>query len=479
MSTQPAQSRYDLIVIGGGSGGLAAAEVAAQLGARVALIEADERLGGECLHSGCIPSKAFIHAARDFQTIRDQLEPWDDLTSSAFDKARASVRRSITTVEMEHDNDAFYEALGVTVMHGRAAFVSKSSVSVEGYGTLKAKRFIIATGSKPLIPEIPGLGSDYLTNETIFDLDKLPARLAVIGGGPIGCELGQAFAMFGSQVTILTRDARLLPRDDPDASQLLDAGIAAHPNMTAVYNATIEGVHSAEETVVTYTVDGATHSLATDRILVAIGRKPNTDLDLEQAGVRLSEHGIVVNEGLQTSNKHVYAVGDVTGGPAFTHVAVDQAVVAVKNALFGIRARTRPAVELPWCTFTTPEVAHVGDSEATLTEAGRAYSLQRLDYGAIDKAIADNETGFIKLLVAPNGVILGGSIVGGPASELIGAVALAVKKQLTMKDISQTLQAYPTYSSSLQLMAGGQALEALQHGPIRSVMNLVRRLRLH
>jgi pyruvate/2-oxoglutarate dehydrogenase complex dihydrolipoamide dehydrogenase (E3) component len=478
MSTTPQNQSYDLIVIGGGSGGLAAAEIATKCGARVALVEAETRLGGECLHSGCVPSKAFIHAARNFKTVQDQLEPWEDLTEKAFAQAQASVLRSVETIETLHDNDEHYAELGVDVIHGRATFISKSEISVEGHGTFKAQRFIIATGSKPAVPAVPGLEDNYLTNETIFKLDKLPARLVVIGGGPIGCELGQAFAMFGSQVTIVTRDARLLPRDDPEASALLVGSFQAHPRMTVVYQAAIKAVSKDQDIALTYVADGTEHTISTDQILVAVGRTASTDLDLEQAGVQLNEQGIVVNDRLQTSNKHIYAVGDVTGGPAFTHVAVDQAVVAVKNALFGLRTRTRPDNELPWCTFTSPEIAHVGHSEASLIQAGRAFSVQRLDYDEVDKAITDSEAGFIKLLVARNGAILGGSIVGGPASELIGALALAVKQKLTLKDISQTLQAYPTYSSSLQLMAGSQALESLQHGPARMAMNLLRRLTL-
>ena len=471
--------RYDLIVIGGGSGGLAAAEFGTALGASVALVEADARLGGECLHAGCVPSKALIHAARRFQTVREQLEPWDELTRSSFTKAMAAVKASIDKVEADHDNDSYYQNKGVTVFHSRAEFNSQDSLLLADGTELHAKRFIIATGSKPLIPGIPGLlDGPFLTNENIFDLAELPASLVVIGGGPIGCELGQALAMFGTQLTIISQDSRLLPRDEPEASAALQTSLESYANVRLIFNAKITSVKHGAGVTVQYTIDDEAATVEAAQVLVATGRASNTKLNLEAAGIDYTDRLIVTNDQLQTTNKKVYAIGDCMGGPNFTHVAVDQAVAATQNALLGRSKAKRSNAELTWATFTTPEIAHLGADEASLTTAKTTFQKQILDFETIDKAVADTETGLIKVLTDSNGLILGATIIGGPASELIGLLALAKHQGLKLTDLGGVLQAYPTYAFGLKLFANGLSLADFSGGSKRKYVNLLRRFTL-
>ncbi len=470
---------YDLIVIGGGSGGLTAAEFGAALGANVALVEADARLGGECLHAGCVPSKALIHAARRFQTVREQLEPWDDLTRSSFTKAMTAVKASIDEVEADHDNDAYYQAKGVTVYHSRAQFTGQDSLLLADGTKLRAKRFVIATGSKPLVPAIPGLADGpFLTNENIFDLSELPASLVVIGGGPIGCELGQALAMFGVRVTIVSQDVRLLPRDEPEASAALQASLETYANISLIFNAKITKVSHDNGVTVHYTVADAATAVTAAQVLVATGRAANTKLNLEVADIKYTDRQIVINDKLQTSNKRVYAIGDVAGGPNFTHVAVDQAVTATQNALLGRGKAKRSNSELTWATFTTPEIAHLGADEASLKSAKTTYKKQLLDFKTIDKAVADTETGLVKVLTDANGLILGATVIGGPASELIGLIAVAKHEGLKLTQLGGILQAYPTYAFGLKLFASGLSLEEFTGGSKRKYINLLRRFTL-
>lgn len=470
---------YDLIVIGGGSGGLTAAEFGAALGANVALVEADARLGGECLHAGCVPSKALIHAARRFQIVREQLEPWDELTRNSFTKAMAAVKASIDEVEADHDNDAYYQAKGVTVYHSRAQFNGQDSLLLADGTELRAKRFVIATGSKPLVPGIPGLADGpFLTNENIFDLNELPASLVVIGGGPIGCELGQALAMFGIQVTIVSQDVRLLPRDEPEASAALQASLETYANITLIFNAKITKVSRDDGVTVHYSINDTETAVTAAQVLVAAGRAANTQLNLEAAEVKYTDRLIIVNDNLQTSNKRVYAIGDVAGGPNFTHVAVDQAVTATQNALLGRSKAKRNNSELTWATFTTPEIAHLGADEASLVSAKTTYKKQLLDFKAIDKAVADTETGLIKVLTDTNGLILGATVIGGPASELIGLIAVAKHEGLKLTQLGGILQAYPTYAFGLKLFASGLSLEDFTSGSKRKYINLLRKFTL-
>jgi pyruvate/2-oxoglutarate dehydrogenase complex dihydrolipoamide dehydrogenase (E3) component len=465
---------YDLVVIGAGSGGLVSAEVAAKFGAKVAMIEALPNLGGECLNAGCVPSKALIKAARTAYAAKNggrygvSASPVVDFT-----KVMKHVKSSIATIEASRDNDEHYIELGVDMYHGKAQFTGMRSVTVAGE-ELIFKKCIIATGSRPLVPAVPGLNkTSYLTNESIFDLTQLPKRLTVIGGGPISVELGQAFAMLGSEVTLLVREDRLLPREEPAAAAALQAEFTKM-GITMIFGVDLKETSGHTGKIrVSYTSAGKDLSIDSTHLLVAAGRIPNTDVNVDAAGIALTERGaIVVNENLQSRNKNIYAIGDCNGGMQFTHVAAAQATMAVQNALlWGSRKNGK---EMPvWCTFTTPEIAHLGASEAELQKNNLPYVNHTFSYDEIDKAVAEGEDGYIQVLVSPSGSILGATIVGENAGELTSQIVLAVKNNLSFKRLGATLQAYPTYGLGLKEMASRVGFEDLLRSKIGKIIRRI------
>ena len=454
--------RYHLIVIGAGSGGLVAAEFASKLGAKVALVEAQKDLGGECLHAGCVPSKALIHAARTAwaaghsQALGTEANPRVD-----FSQVERHITGAIQTITENHDNDSYYQSLGVDVIHGKAAFIDEQTIEVNGQ-SLVAKRFIVATGSKPLVPDIPGLtDGPYLTNETVFDLDSLPESLLVVGGGPIGCELGQAFAMLGSKVTILQAASRLLPHDEPEAADILARSLKAM-GVNVLLDAQIDRVTYRGSTVSVNLQGG--QNLRAYRLLVATGRAANIPMGTENAQVQTTRRGIKVNERLRTTNKRIYAIGDCNGGMQFTHVAGQQAVVAVQNALMGLHKKF-DGNNIPWATFTTPEIAHLGATKAELNANKTSYKKVTKDFSSIDKAIAEGEKGYIELLVADDGNILGATVAGANAAEILGQIVTA-KHWNNFKGI---MQAYPTYGLGIREAAADVNLNTFLNSPIGKI----------
>lgn len=448
------QNHFDLIVIGAGSGGLTAAETAAKLGARVAMIESQPSLGGECLHSGCVPSKALIHAARAFwqsghsQNIGVEAQP-----RLNFEAVMKHVNASINAIEASHDNDKFYKALGVRVVHGKAAFTSPTSIVVGG-DQYTAKKFIIATGSSPAVPAIDGLqDGSFLTNESIFKLSALPESLAVIGGGPIGCELGQAFAMLGCKVTIIQSGERLLPHDEAEAAQLLLQSVESQ-GVTVRFNSTIEHVSYSDKAVQVVLKDAK--PVYAQQLLVATGRRARLPDGLELAQVTTSKRGIVVNNRLQSSNHRIYAIGDCNGGLQFTHAAAEQGGVAVQNALIGTRKHFDSA-SIPWTTFTTPEIAHVGPTREQLEVSKTTYQVHRQSFEHIDKAVAESESGYVEVLTDSSDNVLACTIVGANAAEVMARINTSMKLQ----DLSQHVQAYPTYALGVRQMAIDSRLQTL------------------
>jgi pyruvate/2-oxoglutarate dehydrogenase complex dihydrolipoamide dehydrogenase (E3) component len=459
---------FDLIVIGAGSGGLVAAELAAKLGASVALIEASDRLGGECLHTGCVPSKALIQAARTMHQVKLGRK-FGVIATPTLDYAQLTshINASRKHIEKIHDNDAYYQALGVTVVHGKAEFLNDHTIQV-GTATLRAKKFIIATGSKPAIPSIPGINDgEYLTNESIFNLKQLPKSLVVIGGGPIGCELGQAFAMLGSEVTIIQSAKRILPRDEPAA-----AGKVAHSlkemGVTVHADSTIQKITYGQTASVELLGEITIHA---EKLLIAVGREAVLPLNLTKAGVQHDGHGITVNGRLQSSNHDVYAIGDCNGGPQFTHAAAQQATIAVQNIFFGVR-RAFSADTIPWTTFTTPEVAHFGRLKSELDTANQHYQSVVADYTHIDKATTEAEDGYIEVIIGSRSTILAATVVGHNAAEIIAQIRLAKD----WKSVSKTLQAYPTYASGVWLAAGNDILERFNSSYAGRLARAYRRL---
>lgn len=435
------RARYDLVVVGGGTAGLVSAAGAAGLGASVALVERG-MLGGDCLNHGCVPSKSLLASARGLVLLaRGQDLGLNVQARADFPRVMERLRRLRADIS-EHDSVERFTRLGVDVFLGSARFVGADRVSV-GPATLHFRKAILATGARAAVPAIPGLdGETIYTNERIFTLTTLPRRLAVLGGGPIGCELAQAFLRLGAEVVLITRDDRLLSRDDAEAARLLEHQLIQ------------EGLRlhlGASVTQVTQTADGRRLLLTgggeevADTIMVATGRQPNVEgLELEAAGVKFGERGVVVDDYLRTSNARIYAIGDVIDGPRFTHAADAMARLALRNALFPGKGR-RSRLVIPWCTYTEPEVAQVGPT-LELLQANGKVDIYRVNWADVDRARLDGTTeGFVQVMVrGGTDRILGATSVGGPAGEVIGALSLAITQNLGLRALAGTVFPYPT-----------------------------------
>ena len=433
---------------------------AAQMGAKVVLIEKGA-MGGDCLNTGCVPSKALLAAAHAAQNVRDSGRVGVNGHEPAIDFAK--VQRHVHGVIADiapHDSVERFEGLGVQVIQQAARFISPREL-VAGETTIKARRFVIATGSSPFIPPISGIEQvPVYTNETIFELSDVPNHLLIIGGGPIGCELAQSFARFGSQVTLVEMAPRLMIREDEDVAELVKErfvregvslllGHTAREFRQEGQRQLLIAEHAGEEVVVEF-----------DRVLVAVGRAANiSGFGLEELGVRISERKTLdTNEFLQTSFPNIYACGDVAGPYQFTHVAAHQAWYAVVNALFGVFRRFKVDYSvIPFATFTDPEVARVGLNEQEARAGNIPYEVTRYQLNDLDRAIADGETeGFVKVLTVPGrDRILGATIVGEHAGELIAEFVTAMRHGLGLNKILGTIHIYPTWTEANKFAAGG------------------------
>lgn len=436
---------YDLVIIGGGSGGLVVASAAAQLKAKVALVER-ERLGGDCLWYGCVPSKSLLYAAGIAYTVKNAGQFGINYHNLDIDFAKIirHIEQVIATIE-PHDSPARFESLGVEVLFGTGEFINRHSFVVNGR-ILSARAFVIATGSRPLIPPIEGLKeSGYLTNEEVFSVAKLPKSLAVIGAGPVGCELGQAFARLGSKVSLIAKTNQILPREDPEAALVVEAQLQAE-GIKILRNRQVNRVEIKEGKKVIW---GGDEELAkVEEILVAAGRVANVELlNLAAAGVDVAKDGIVVNEKLQTSNRKIYACGDVIGGYRFTHAASYEAQVVLKNALF-LPVWRRNYRVMPRATFTDPELASVGMTEAQARDFyGDEVCVLKQEFAGVDRAVAEaHKEGFVKIITRQNGEILGAHLVGSRAGELIHEIVLAMSYKLKVGALSNMIHVYPTLS---------------------------------
>ena len=452
--------RADLCVIGAGSGGLSIAAGAVQMGASVILIE-QSRMGGECLNTGCVPSKALLAAAAR----------GDDFTG-----AYEHMRGAIAAIE-PHDSAERFRRLGVHVVLGKARFVAPRFLEV-GDTSVTARRFIVATGSAPVVPSIPGLESvPYLTNETLFDTAPEPSHLLVLGGGPVGVEMSQAYRRLGAEVTLIEK-GRLLGRDDPEMAaivraQLIEDGVTIHEEtpVTAVAEAEDDGV------ALTCGTGETTLRLSGSHLLVAAGRRPKVDgLGLEDAGVALNDGVPLVDRRLRTTNKRIFAIGDVVGPYRFTHTASYQARIVITNALFRLPARARYDA-VPWVTYTDPELAHVGLSEAEARARGDEVRVLRFPFEENDRAIAEGATnGLIKVMATKRGRVLGASIVGHHAGELILPWVLAVKYKLGVGKLAQAIVPYPTLSEVSARAAGSFHAPMLFSARTKRLVRLLARL---
>lgn len=460
---------YDLIVIGGGAGGLTAAAGAASLGASVALVEKDGRLGGDCLHFGCVPSKALISAANEIYRA-------GKLTGAGFtrhgtaDMAAVNdrVHEAIAAIQA-HDSFERFEALGVDIFSGAASFLSAAEIAVDGREPIRGKRIILATGSRPFVPPIPGLNeSGFLTNKTIFQLEKLPERLAVIGGGPIGVEMAQAFARLGSDVTVIEQAPHLFNQEDREISREAERLLAEEVNVRVNTAVTHVANEHGEKQLALEHADGTAETIRTDEILLAAGRKANTDkLDLEKAAVATDQRGAIsVNKQLETSAASIYAIGDVNGAMPFTHVAGAEGQLAVQNAVFGLKRKIDYA-DMPWVIYTDPEVFHLGETEEQLKERGADFRIYKTALKDVDRFVAEHRTdGFVKILTDRKGVILGAHAVGKGAGDFMQEVIVAKQQNLKIGALAQIIHPYPNHAAAVQATANLYWREKLFAGPL-------------
>lgn len=459
---KPKSFDNNLIVIGGGSAGLVSAYIAAAVKAKVTLIEKAE-MGGDCLNTGCVPSKALLHVAKTIRQTQHARELGVHTTIEQVDFARVmdEVQKVIQRIA-PHDSVERYRDLGVDVIQGEATIESPWQVRVktlDGEQRLSTRSIVIATGAKPLVPKFEGLEHiDYLTSDSLWHLRTLPKRLLVLGGGPIGCELAQAFQLLGSQVTIVEMGPRLLANEDPDTSALLQNQLRADGvDLRLNHKAERFSVNADGESQLHTDHEGEAVALAFDRVLIALGRQPNTQgFGLEEIGVEVDKT-VQVNALLQTNFPNIYACGDVAGPYQFTHVASHQAWYAAVNALFDpFKTFKADYSVIPWVTYTTPEIANVGLTEQAAQQQNTDYEVIEYDISDMDRAIADQQTyGRIKVLTAPGkDTILGVNIVAAQAGELLAEYVLAMKHGIGLNKILGTIHSYPTMSEANKYVAG-------------------------
>jgi len=443
--------RYNLVVLGAGTAGLVSAAGAAGLGAKVALVE-KHLMGGDCLNFGCVPSKGLLRGARAAQAAREAEAFGVGIAGSiTFDFSSAMERmRRLRAGISEHDSAHRLSELGVDVFFGAAKFVARDAVEVGGQ-TLLFSRAVIATGTRAASPAITGLaGVGFLTNETVFSLPELPRRLAVIGAGPIGCELAQAFRRFGSEVFLFTRGSRLLPREDADAAGVVARQFDREGIRIALGSKILRAEKQNGAKALVFQRDNQEDRVVADEILVAVGRAPNVEgLNLDTAEVAFDNRGVTVDDHLRTSNPRIYAAGDICSAHKFTHVADAMARVALQNALFFGRKKAS-ALVIPWCTYTDPELAHVGLYEKEARERGLDLTTLTVPLKEVDRAVLDgDENGFARIHAEKrSGRILGATLVAHHAGEMISEISLAVTAGVGLGTLARTIHPYPTQAEA-------------------------------
>ena len=456
--------RYNLVVVGAGTAGLVTAAVAAGLGARVALVER-HLMGGDCLNVGCVPSKGVLRAARVWASARDGAAFGLTVPGGGgrdFGAAMARMRR--LRAEISHvDSAERFAGLGVDVFIGEGRFTGPDTVAV-GDAALRFARAAVCTGARAAMLPIPGLAeAGCLTNETVFSLTELPPRLAVIGAGPIGCELAQAFARFGSEVTVIERASRILPREDEDAAAVVQARMV-HDGVRFVHGAAIGAVEPVAPAAdggdaggkrIRYAAGGESQDVTVDQILIGVGRAPNVEgLGLEEAGVAFDRAGVTVDAHLRTTNPRIYAAGDVCSSYKFTHAADAMAQIVIQNALFphpfGLGRASTESLVIPWCTYTEPEIAHVGMYEADARAKGIAVETFTQPLAEVDRAVLDGEdAGFARVHVRKGtDRILGATVVAADAGNLISEVTVAMKAGAGLGVIGSAIHPYPTQAEA-------------------------------
>ncbi len=455
---------YKILVIGAGSAGLVVAGAAATLGAKTALIE-QAKMGGDCLNYGCVPSKTFLksaHLMKDIKQAQDlgiNVQNFSSDIKSIMDRVNAVIEHI-----KPHDSFERFKKMGVEVLTGHARLTGRNAVTLNGK-TITAKKIIIAAGSGPLIPDLPGLDKiPFLTNENIFELDKLPEHLIVLGAGPIGLELGQGFLHLGSNVSIIDRNSYIFKKDEPEVSQRMEKilssdGIKFHLKSKVSGVSYSDGIYKVE-----IDEDGIKKTITGDRLLVSLGRKPSTNgLGLEETGIKTDKRGFVItNKFMQTNISNIYACGDVTGPYLFTHMAGYQAGIVVRNALFPFNS-SPDYRKIAWTTYTKPEVAHVGYTEQSAKDKGVFTKSIFLEMDENDRAVTEKDTtGFAKFILDKKGRLLGATIVGEKGGEIISAVSLAISKKLKLSDFSGVIFSYPTQAEIIKQAATKNLKESIR-----------------
>jgi pyruvate/2-oxoglutarate dehydrogenase complex dihydrolipoamide dehydrogenase (E3) component len=445
--------RYNLVVIGGGTAGLVTAVGAAGLGAKVALIE-KHLMGGDCLNVGCVPSKAIIRAARKAAGVRDMAEFGVNVpngTTIDFGKVMERMRRLRADIS-PHDSAKRFTELGVDVFLGTGKFTGPDTIEVGGQ-TLRFTKAVIATGARAAAPPIPGLKDvPYLTNETLFSLTELPKRLGIIGAGPIGCEMAQSFARFGSEVFLIEATHGILPREDQDAANVVRNQMLRDGVKLLCCGKDLKLAKGANGVRLQVESHGDAFDVEVDQLLVAVGRAPNVEgLALETVGVEFDRKGVKVNDRLQTTNPRIYACGDICSPYQFTHAADFMARIVIQNALFKGRAKASSLI-IPWCTYTSPEIAHVGLYEKDAKDKGIEVDTFTQQMSKVDRAILDGETeGFVRVHVRKGtDEIVGATVVAAHAGDLIGELTLAMRGKLGLKTIGATIHPYPTQAEAIR-----------------------------
>jgi pyruvate/2-oxoglutarate dehydrogenase complex dihydrolipoamide dehydrogenase (E3) component len=456
-------TKYDLVVIGGGTAGLVSAAGGASLGAKVALVERD-KLGGDCLYHGCVPTKTLVKSARVAHMVKHSEEY--GIKNSGYEVDFPAVMdrmRGVIETAGVQDSPERFRGLGVDVFEEEASFVSNNEISVDGQ-RLGARSVIVATGTHATTPPIDGIEEvGYLTNIEALRLDKLPASMIVVGSGPIGCEFAQIFARFGSKVTLLSSSTLPLPKEDPEVGEVLQQILVADGvDFKGGYKAREARVENGEKVLVAENTLGARIEVRAEEVLMAAGRAPTHDsLGLANAGIELTKTGVTVDENLRTTAENVYAAGDITGKYLFTHIAEYHGRTALRNALFPVKTKADHRV-VPWTTFTDPEVARVGLTEQQAREQYDGVKVFRQPFSGVDRAIADGETtGFAKIVTDKRGKILGGHIIGPDAGNLIHEVVLAMHKNIPIGTLSTTIHVYPTLAQVNQRAADNYYRETL------------------
>ncbi len=454
--------RYDLVIIGAGTAGLVVAAGAAGLGIglKIALIE-KHLMGGDCLNVGCVPSKCLIGSARVVGDAWNADRLGVSIAKPEVDFPAVMERmRQIRAGISHHDSAQRFKDLGIDVFLGSGQFVDDQTIAV-GHTQLKFKKAVIASGARAVRPDIPGLeAAGFLTNETVFSLTECPKRLAVIGGGPIGCELAQTFHRLGSQVVLLHKNPHILDKEDPDAAEIIQQRLLAE-GIQLELSIEIDRVDTSENRkVITFKQDGKTKTITVDEILVGTGRQPNVEgLNLDAIGVKYHpRNGVIVNDYLQTSNPKIYAAGDICMDWKFTHAADSAAQIVIKNALFapfGLGKSKLSNLIMPWVTYTSPEVAHVGLYESQTKAQGIATQMITVPFSSVDRAIADGETeGFLKVLLKQGSdEILGATIVASHAGEMISEITLAMTQKIGLGKFASVIHPYPTQAEAIKKAA--------------------------